>query len=121
MVCKASARDDVLFAAFSRPGVRMIAHSQANCLHQPIELQDNSDRSHAGKISDGTLIAAIARRDRQAMRWLYERHSFHLYRFARRMGTDHSAAEDLVSEVFLDVWQHRAGAALEGPAQVSTW
>ena len=53
------------------------------------------------------------------MRRLYERHSVHVYRFARRLGVDQSTAEDLVSEVFLQVW--RSAGAFEGRAQVSTW
>ena len=97
----------------------MIAHSDSNYLHEPLRLQDNSERTARGNVSDGALIAAIARGDQQAMRRLYERHSLRVYRFARRLGADHSAAEDLVSEVFLDVW--RSADAFEGRAQVSTW
>ena len=97
----------------------MIAHSDTNYVHEPIRLRDNSDRTARGNVSDGTLIAAIARGDQQAMRRLYERHSLRVYRFACRLGADHSAAEDLVSEVFLDVW--RSADTFENRAQVSTW
>jgi RNA polymerase sigma-70 factor, ECF subfamily len=97
----------------------MTAHSDVASPHEPIALRDNSARSSGGKISDGTLIEAIARGDQQAMRRLYERHSVHVYRFARRLGVDQSTAEDLVSEVFLHVW--RSAGAFEGRAQVSTW
>jgi RNA polymerase sigma-70 factor (ECF subfamily) len=97
----------------------MIAHSDTNYLHEPVRLRDNSDRTASGNVSDGALIAAIARGDQQAMRRLYERHSLRVYRFARRLGADHSAAEDLVSEVFLDVW--RSAGTFEDRAQVSTW
>jgi RNA polymerase sigma-70 factor (ECF subfamily) len=97
----------------------MIAHSNTNYLHEPIRLRDNSDRTARGNVSDVALIAAIASGDQQAMRRLYERHSLRVYRYARRLGADHSAAEDLVSEVFLDVW--RSAGTFEGRAQVSTW
>jgi RNA polymerase sigma-70 factor, ECF subfamily len=97
----------------------MTAHSDVASPHEPIALRDNSARSSGGKISDGALIEAIARGDQQAMRRLYERHSVHVYRFARRLGVDQSTAEDLVSEVFLHVW--RSAGAFEGRAQVSTW
>jgi RNA polymerase sigma-70 factor (ECF subfamily) len=53
------------------------------------------------------------------MQQLYERYITRVYRFARRLGADHSTAEDLVSEVFLDLW--RSAGAFEGRAQVSTW
>jgi RNA polymerase sigma-70 factor, ECF subfamily len=97
----------------------MIAHLDANYLHAPIRHWDDSDRSPGGNQSEGSLIAAIASGDQQAMRRLYERHSLRAYRFARRLGADHSAAEDLVNEVFLDVW--RCASAFECRAQVSTW
>ena len=66
----------------------MIGQADAHYLHQPIPLRDNSARSHAGKLSDGALIAAIARGDQQAMRRLYERHRVHVYRCACRLGVD---------------------------------
>ena len=97
----------------------MTAHSDVASPHEPIALRDNSARSSGGKISDGALIEAIARGDQQAMRRLYERHSVHVYRFARRLQVDQSTAEDLVSKVFLHVW--RSAGAFEGRAQVSTW
>jgi RNA polymerase sigma-70 factor (ECF subfamily) len=97
----------------------MIAESATNCLHESIRLQDNSARSSDGKASDAELVGAIARGDQHSMRQLYERHSTRVYRFASRLGADHSAAEDLVSEVFLDVW--RCGSTFAGRARVSTW
>jgi RNA polymerase sigma-70 factor, ECF subfamily len=98
----------------------MIARSDVNDRHEPTGLPHNTPRTPGGgRISDEALIAAIARGDQQAMRRLYERHSGHVYRFARRLGVDQPAAEDLVSEVFLDVW--RSADAFEGRARVSTW
>jgi RNA polymerase sigma-70 factor (ECF subfamily) len=97
----------------------MIAESATNCLHGSIRLRDNSARSSDDKASDAQLVGAIARGDQLSMRQLYERHSTRVYRFARRLGADHSAAEDLVSEVFLYVW--RCGSTFAGRARVSTW
>ena len=97
----------------------MIAESDTNCLHESIRLRDNSARTSDGKASDAELVGAIARGDQHAMRQLYDRNSPRVYRFARRLGADHSAAEDLVSEVFLDVW--RSASTFLGRSQVSTW
>ena len=94
---------------------RMITHSDATYPAEPIRLRDNSARS-PDETSDRELLAAIARANQQAMRRLYERHSEHVYRFARRLGVDESGAEDLVSEVFFEVW--RCADAFEGRAQV---
>ena len=70
-------------------------------------------------VSDEALIAAIAQGDRHAMELLYGRHNVRVYRFILRMTGDAASAEDLVSEVFLEVWRHADG--LGARSQVSTW
>jgi RNA polymerase sigma-70 factor (ECF subfamily) len=69
--------------------------------------------------SDETLIKAIAAGDQGAMRILYARHSVRVFRFISRLVAEPSSAEDLVSEVFIDVWG-QAGR-FEGRSQVTTW
>ena len=70
--------------------------------------------------SDNALIARIARGDQLAMRALFARYQHTLYRWLRRIVRDDAAlAEDLLSEVFLDVW--RQAASFEGRSSVSTW
>ena len=54
--------------------------------------------------SDEALIKAIAAGNQAAMRILYARHNVRVYRFIARMVGDAGRAEDLVSEVFIDVW-----------------
>jgi RNA polymerase sigma-70 factor (ECF subfamily) len=69
--------------------------------------------------SDDTLLVLIAEGDRHAMQILFRRHNVRVYRFILRFVNDRSLAEDVTSEVFLDVWQ-QAGR-FEGRSQVSTW
>jgi RNA polymerase sigma-70 factor (ECF subfamily) len=69
--------------------------------------------------SDDTLIGRIAQGDQLAMRTLYARHHMPVYRFVLRMVRERTAAEDILSEVFLDVW--RQAANFEARASVSTW
>src|ERR1700745_2485284 len=69
--------------------------------------------------SDEMLLDGIAEGCRNAMHILYSRHNVRVYRFILRMVRDTSTAEDLVSQVFLDVW--RTAGQFEGRAQVSTW
>jgi RNA polymerase sigma-70 factor (ECF subfamily) len=69
--------------------------------------------------SDEALIEAIAEGDRRAMELLYARHSVRVFRFVLRITANAASAEDIVSEVFLDVWR-RAGA-FQAKSQVSTW
>jgi RNA polymerase sigma-70 factor (ECF subfamily) len=69
--------------------------------------------------SDLALIKAVAGGDRNAMHALYARHNLKVYRFILQLIKDPSLAEDLLSEVFLDVW--RQAAAFKAKSQVSTW
>ncbi len=69
--------------------------------------------------SDEVLIARIAKGDRLAMQVLYARHHVRVYRFALRLVKNEQTAEDLISEVFLDVW--RQAARFEGRSAVTTW
>ncbi|MEZ0250547.1 MAG: sigma-70 family RNA polymerase sigma factor [Methylobacteriaceae bacterium] len=69
--------------------------------------------------SDEDLIRRIAGGDRAAMQGLYARHATAVFRFLVRIVRDPSRAEDLMSDVFFDVWQ-QAGR-FEGRSTVTTW
>jgi len=69
--------------------------------------------------SDEMLLEGIAEGGRNAMHILYCRHNIRVYRFILRIVRDTTMAEDLVSQVFLDVW--RTARQFEGRSQVSTW
>lgn len=69
--------------------------------------------------SDEALIKSIAAADKRAMRVLYTRHNVRVYRFALRFTHNTSLAEDVVSEVFLDVW--RQADWFKAKSQVTTW
>jgi len=69
--------------------------------------------------SDEVLIGRIASGDRLAMQVLFARHHLRVFRFVLRLVRDESVAEDLISEVFLDVW--RQAGRFEGRSAVSTW
>jgi RNA polymerase sigma-70 factor (ECF subfamily) len=69
--------------------------------------------------SDEELLGRIAQGDRLAMQVLFARHQVRLYRFVLRFVSSQAAAEDVISEVFLDVW--RQADRFEGRSAVSTW
>src|ERR1700684_1899576 len=69
--------------------------------------------------ADEALIGRIARGDRLAMQVLFARHHVRVYRFILRMIRNEATAEELISDVFLDVW--RQAGKFEGRAAVSTW
>ena len=69
--------------------------------------------------SDTILIERIAAGDKLAMQALFARHRMSIYRWLLRFVSNETLAEDLLSEVFLDVW--RQAGRFEGRASVSTW
>ena len=69
--------------------------------------------------SDEMLIARIAAGDRLAMQTLFARHRTAVYRWLLRFVGNEAVAEDLLSDVFLDVW--RQADRFEARSQVSTW
>ena len=69
--------------------------------------------------SDEVLISRIAGGDRLAMQVLYARHHVRVYRFVLRLVRNEATAEDLISEVFLDIW--RQAGKFEGRSAASTW
>ena len=69
--------------------------------------------------SDKTLIRRIAAGDQSAMRALFARYRVRVYRWLLRLVDDESLAEDLLSEVFLDLWRH--AASFEARSSLSTW
>jgi RNA polymerase sigma-70 factor (ECF subfamily) len=73
----------------------------------------------AVQTSDEALVQLIASGDKKALQVLFARHNVRVFRFVLRFLGDESVAEDLVSEVFFDVW--RQADRFESRSQVSTW
>jgi RNA polymerase sigma-70 factor (ECF subfamily) len=69
--------------------------------------------------SDTILIERIAAGDKLAMHALFARHRTPICRWLLRFVGNETVAEDLLSDVFFDVWQ-QAGR-FEGRSTVSTW
>jgi RNA polymerase sigma-70 factor (ECF subfamily) len=70
-------------------------------------------------IADEVLIAKIAKGDRPAMETLFARYRIRVFKFVLRMVRNEATAEELNSDVFLDVW--RQAGTFEGRSAVSTW
>jgi RNA polymerase sigma-70 factor, ECF subfamily len=75
--------------------------------------------SAAKTTSDEVLLGLIADGDKDAMRLLYARHNVRVFRFLIRIVGNEAAAEDLLNEVFVEVW--RNAGRFEARSQVSTW
>jgi RNA polymerase sigma-70 factor (ECF subfamily) len=65
------------------------------------------------------LIVRIAGGDRLAMQTLFARHRTAVYRWLLRLVGNEAMAEDLLSDVFLDVW--RQADRFQARSSVSTW
>jgi RNA polymerase sigma-70 factor (ECF subfamily) len=76
-------------------------------------------REVAQESSDEALVTLIANGDKMALQTLYGRHNVRVFRFVLRFLNDEASAEDMVSEVFIDVW--RQAERFERRSQVSTW
>ena len=80
-------------------------------------------RAHENDVSpvdEAELIERISERDPEALRTLYERYGRLLLALARRILNDAAAAEEILQEVFLQVW-NQAGRYDTRRSSVSTW
>jgi RNA polymerase sigma-70 factor, ECF subfamily len=93
--------------------------SSAMKYHLPISATAAVSRSFLTTMPDEILIALIATHDKNAMHVLYIRHNIRVFRFLTRLLRDAATAEDLVSEVFIEVW--RNAGQFEARSKVSTW
>jgi RNA polymerase sigma-70 factor (ECF subfamily) len=69
--------------------------------------------------SDEMLVARIAQGDKLAMQALFARHRTYVYRWLFRFVGNETIAEDLLSDVFFDVWQQ--ASRFQARSSVTTW
>jgi RNA polymerase sigma-70 factor (ECF subfamily) len=91
----------------------------ANAAHVSETVRTLCGPADAGQVSDTALMAQVAQGDRAAIRVLFERYQVVVYRFVLRLTGNSASAEDIVSEVFLELWRH--AARFEGRARLSSW
>jgi RNA polymerase sigma-70 factor (ECF subfamily) len=73
---------------------------------EPRTRADVEEREAAEERQDGALVVAIAGGDRKALARLYHRYAASLMAVAQRILGDRREAEDLLHDVFLEVWRH---------------
>jgi RNA polymerase sigma-70 factor, ECF subfamily len=71
------------------------------------------------RADDAILMRRIASGDKAAMHMLFSSHHASVYRFVLRRLQDNAQAEDMTSDVFLEVW--RQAGRFEGRSAVLTW
>ena len=100
-----------LIVADARPCVRLASAPTAGRRRAGAAANDPA--------ADEALMARLAAGDRQAMNALFARHRIRVYRFLLRLVGNAAAAEDLLSEVFIELWRH--AASFQGRARLSTF
>jgi RNA polymerase sigma-70 factor (ECF subfamily) len=69
--------------------------------------------------TDLELLRLIAQQDLSAHRTMFDRYYRRVFGLVRRRLNDESLAEEVVADVFFEIW--RNAAAFRGAARVSTW
>lgn len=68
---------------------------------------------------DDVLVSRIAAGDRRAFERLFAKYGARVFRYAYRLISDESKAEEVTNDVMMEVW--KTAARFEGRSQVSTW
>ncbi len=82
--------------------------------HSAIAQRQQSDRE------DAELLKRIQRADQRALSTLYDRYASVLYPFSLRMTGSHEAAEDVVHDVFVNIWE-KAGSYTSQAGSPYAW
>ena len=77
-------------------------------------------QAEPSQTSDNDLLHAVARGDESALAACYDRYRLILFGFVLRILNDRQEAEDVLQEVFLQVWR-RAGDFDEARGRAFTW
>jgi len=105
------------------PTQTMIKHEFVNPLAYGADRAKLMAASHAlkdlQKAPDEAVMKALAEGDKQAIQVLFARHNVRVFRFVLRLVSNASVAEDLVNEVFIEVW--RQPGKFAGRCRVATW
>src|SRR5207249_6757654 len=83
-------------------------------------LRASALQSNLVNLSDVELLHAIAAHDEAALACLYDRYRLILFGLLLRILNSREEAEDVLQEVFLQIWR-RAGNFDEGRGQAFTW
>ena len=84
-------------------------------MHRAINRQDAGASEH-----DSVLLERVRRGDENAMAALYDRYSKIVYSVSLRVLRDVAAAEDVLQEIFMQVWRN-PGAFLETKGSLGGW
>ncbi len=82
-------------------------------------LQTSQTHDESSDHADSALVARVAGGDRQAFETLFQSYGERVFRYAYRLISDQSKAEEVTNDVMLEVWKN--AGKFEGRSKVSTW
>lgn len=95
------------------PGSRIVSH-RALFPHPPPSFRSLTDSADAGvRINDRELQERLRRGDHSAFDVIFRAHYAALVGLAERMVREREAAEEVVQDVFVEVWRRRETLAIE--------
>jgi len=83
-------------------------------------MHESNEQQAIDELDDEALLALIGSRNQSALSSLYQRYARLLYAIALRITNDGSAAEEVLQDVFHNVWQ-RAQTFRPAAGSVSSW
>ena len=82
-------------------------------------LTDKRAKKNQEALNESVLIRAVARKDKEALRQLFESYHKRVFRFAYKLTNNYETANDVTSDVFVTIWE-KAGS-FKGNSPLSTW
>jgi RNA polymerase sigma-70 factor (ECF subfamily) len=87
---------------------------------KPSDNRTSNSETEIGAVDDTTMLTRIGQRDENAMEAVFRRYSGPVYSVALRVLRDTGQAEDILQEVFLQLWRKPA-AFVENRGSLGAW
>jgi RNA polymerase sigma-70 factor (ECF subfamily) len=87
---------------------------------KPSDNRTSNSETEIGAVDDTTMLTRIGQRDENAMEAIFRRYSGPVYSVALRVLRDTGQAEDILQEVFLQLWRKPA-AFVQNRGSLGAW
>jgi RNA polymerase sigma-70 factor (ECF subfamily) len=87
---------------------------------KPSDNRTSNSETEIGPVDETTVLTRIGQRDESAMEEIFRRHSGPVYSVALRVLRDSGQAEDILQEVFLQLWRKPA-AFVQNRGSLGAW
>jgi RNA polymerase sigma-70 factor, ECF subfamily len=87
---------------------------------KPSDNRTSNSETEIGAVDETTMLTRIGQRDENAMEAVFRRYSGPVYSVALRVLRDSGQAEDILQEVFLQLWR-KPGAFVQNRGSLGAW